>query len=317
LLLLVFGQGTLTWQFLSGLVEPLTIYGVAGFGAWPIAWTLREWNWLYNFVAPGVALATLGIIARTSRSGKDRPRTALIAFFAASGLLMMAKFINMSIVAVWQVNALGFLVVLGWWAVSIARYLPRRVNVPPLVAVPVRGIVAAFMLVPAVALATTSTDQRNAGLYGVKSWLTYPSLLLAPFHSLQGCSNMECVANRPDLRDVALIRERTRPGEQVAIIGDLYDWTYLIDAQRPPMLAFVPSLVIFSQRQIDESWRRMVVADYWFIPIDSNGAPAIGNPDLGALAMPMLQHDFALDGIGDRLGVWKRKPHGAGNKLGD
>ena len=317
LLLLVFGWGALSGQFLSGAVAPLTIYGVAGFGGWPISWTLREWNWLYNFVAPGVALATLGIIAHTSRSGIDLHRAALIVFFAASGLLMMAKFINMSIVAVWQVNALGFLVVLGWWGVSIARCLPRRLDLTPLATFPIRGAVVALMLIPAVALATTSTDQRNPALYAFKSWLTYPSLLLAPFHSLHGCNSMECVANRPDARDVALIRERTRPGEQVAIVGDLYDWTYLINAHRPPMLAFLPSAVIFSQRQLEESWRRMAVADYWFIPIDPKGAPVIDNPDLGALAIPMLKRDFVREGIGERLGVWKRKSPDAGGALGD
>ena len=126
LLLLVFGSGVLTWQFLSGLVEPLMLFGVAGLGAWPIAWTVGEWNWLYNFVAPGVALATVGIVARAGRDeNTDRPRVALLAFFACCGLLMMAKFINMSIVAVWQMNALGFLVVLSWWAVAAARRLPR------------------------------------------------------------------------------------------------------------------------------------------------------------------------------------------------
>jgi hypothetical protein len=307
LLLFVFGPGVLSREFLSGLVEPLMLFGVNGLGAWPIAWTLGEWNWLYNFVAPGVALATLGILARAGRSeNTDRPRLALLAFFAGCGLLMMAKFINMSIVGVWQMNALGFLVVLGWWAVAVARHLPRRLDLRGFAAIPVRSVTSILMLVPAVALATTSSDHRNPELYGAQSWLKYPALLLAPFQSSRDCINMECVADRPDPRDVALIRERTRPGEPVAIVGDLYDWAYLIDAHRPPMLAFLPSSRVFTQRQLDQSWKHMMAADYWFVPRDKNGEPAIEGP-LSSLAMPVLQHDFVIDGIGDRLVAWKRK----------
>lgn len=308
LLLFVFGSGILTWQFLSGLVEPMMLFGIAGLGAWPIAWTLGEWNWLYNFVAPGIALATVGILARTGRDENiERPRVALLAFFACCGSLMMAKFINMSIVAVWQMNALGFVVVLGWWAVVAARHLPRRLDVQRFGAIPVRAVISVFMLVPAVALATTSSDRRNPALYGAQSWLNYPALLLAPFQSLPNCVNMECVTDRPDQRDVALIRERTQPGEQVAIIGDLYDWTYLVDAHRPPLMTFLPSSELFTQRQIDQSWKRMMAADYWFVPRDANGEPAITGA-LSSLAMPVLQHDFVIDGIGDRLAAWKRKP---------
>ena len=68
LLLLAFGPSALTIPFVMGLIEPLTIYGVAGFGGWPIAWTLREWNWFYNLVAPGVALATIGVMPRIVRT---------------------------------------------------------------------------------------------------------------------------------------------------------------------------------------------------------------------------------------------------------
>src|SRR5262249_52100045 len=69
LLLLAFGPEALTIQFVTGLIEPLTLYGVAGLGAWPIAWTLREWNWFYNLATPGIALATIGVMPRILRSG--------------------------------------------------------------------------------------------------------------------------------------------------------------------------------------------------------------------------------------------------------
>jgi hypothetical protein len=307
LILFVFGPQALTVQFVSGLIEPLTIYGVAGFGAWPIAWTLREWNWLYNLVAPGVALATIGVMPRIVGTGLvDRPRATALTFFAACGLLMAAKFINMSIVAVWQVNALGFLIVLGWWAVEAARATPHRLVVSQQM-FPARGMAITIMLVLAIALAGASRDRRNPTLYGLQSWARYPSIVMRPFQRPNGCTEMSCIANRPHERDVALIRDRTPQGQPVAIVGDLFDWTYLINAHRPPLMMFLPSVAIFTQRQLDESWKRMATADYWFVPRGPDGKPKIDNPDLAALVIPALQQDFVLDGVGDRLTAWKRK----------
>jgi len=307
LLLFVFGPHALTIQFVIGLIEPLTIYGVAGYGAWPIAWTLSEWNWFYNLVAPGIALATIGIIPRIVRGELiDRQRAALVVFFSACGLLMSAKFINMSIVAVWHMNALGFLVVLGWWAVAAISIIPRRLNMSGQI-IPARGMTIAIMLFSAVGLASTLQDQRNASVYGLRSWVRYPSIVMRPFQHFSGCNEMSCVANRPDERDVALIRDRTQQGQPVAIVGDLYDWTYLIDAHRPPLMAFLPSGAIFTQWQLDQSWKRIATADYWFVPKGPDGNPKIDNVDLAALALPALKRDFVLDGVGDRLMAWKRK----------
>ncbi len=307
LILIAFGPQALTVDFIMGLIEPLTIYGVAGFGGWPIAWTLREWNWFYNLIAPGVALATIGIMPRAVGTGLvDKPRATLLTFFAACGLLMAAKFINMSIVAVWQVNALGFLVVLGWWAVVVAKAAPRRLDVSQQM-IPARGMAVTIMVVLAIALAGASRDQRNPSLYGLRSWARYPSIVMRPFQRLNGCTETSCIANRPSEQDVALIRDRTQQGQPVAIVGDLFDWTYLINAHRPPLMTFLPSAVIFTKHQLDESWKRMATADYWFVPKGAGGKPEIGNPDLAALVLPALEQDFVLDGTGDRLMAWKRK----------
>jgi len=118
---------------------------------------------------------------------------------------------------------------------------------------------------------------------------------------------MSCVANRPNERDVALIRDRTQPGQPVAIVGDLLDWTYLINAQRPPLMTFLPSAAIFTQRQLDESWKRMGTAEYWFVSKGPNGRSKIENPALAALVLPALEQDFVVDGVGERLVAWRRK----------
>jgi hypothetical protein len=306
LILLVFGPHALTDQFVIGLIEPLTIYGVAGYGAYPIVWTLREWNWLYNLVAPGIALATIGIMPRFVRGGLiDRQRAALVVYFSACGLLMSAKFINMSVIAVWLVNALGFLVVLGWWATTVVRTVPKRL-VGSKQTVPARAFVSALIVIFAVTLASAASD-RNSTLYGLRSWTRYPSILIYPFRHPDGCTNMSCILNRPNQQDVALISQRTKPGEQVAIVGDLYDWTYLINAHRPPLMMFLPSVTIFTKRQLDESWKRMATAEYWFVPKGADGKPRIDNVNLAPLVLPALEQDFVLDGVGDRLMAWKRK----------
>jgi hypothetical protein len=306
LILFVFGPQALTFQFVVGLIEPLTIYGVAGLGAWPIVWTMREWNWFYNLVAPGIALATIGVMPRILRAGlTDRPRAALVLFFAACGLLMSAKFINMSIVAVWHVNALGFLVVLGWWTTNVVRIVPERLAWSKQT-IPARAFAIAFIVIFFAAVAGTASD-RHSTLLGLRSWARYPSILIYPVRRPDGCTTMSCVLNRPNAQDVALISQRTRPGEPVAIVGGLHDWTYLINAQRPPLMAFLPSATIFTQRQLDESWKRMGAAEYWFVPKGPDGKPQIDNPDLAALALPALQRDFVVDGVGDRLMAWKRK----------
>ena len=285
----------------------MQIYGVAGFGGWPIFWTLKDWNWLYNLIAPGLALATLAMAIRVGRDNAlDRPRTAVLVYFAVSGLLMMAKFVNMSIVGVWQMNALGFFVVMGWWGVIAARALPRVKRLGALL-IRVRASAGMAILAPAVALAATSSDSRNPTDYGLQSWLKYPALALAPFRPARGCTNLKCVANLPDLRDVALVRDRTKPGVPVAIVGAPNDWTYLIEAHRPPAMAFLPSAATFTKHQLDASLKQLETAEYCFFVVGPGNVPLIQNASLSAAVLPVVEREFTFDGVGFDLGVWKRR----------
>ena len=107
-LLAVFGPAALQIEFLRRLFEGVVLYGTSGFSAWPSNWTLGEWNWLYHFVAPGASLATIGVIARTANlESFDKRRMAVLGFLAVSGLMLLAKFVNMSLGAVWQMSAIG------------------------------------------------------------------------------------------------------------------------------------------------------------------------------------------------------------------
>ena len=68
-------------------------------------------------------------------------------------------------------------------------------------------------------------------------------------------------------------------GEQVAIVSDLYDWTYLLAAHRAPLMFFLPSADIFTRVQLEELLRRINKANYLFVPKGSNGQPNISLAD--------------------------------------
>lgn len=324
LIVALFGPALLSLGFFRALIEPLTIYGVAGFGAWPIDWTLGNWYWLYNLVAPGTALATLAVIARVGRSGTfDKPRSAVLAFFAVSGLLMSAKYVNMSIVGVWQMNALGFFVALGWWSVAFVRQLQHStffvggIHVGNLIG----SSVVAALLAASVGLAGWSHDPRNPSLYGMQSWVLYPSLLRTHLPKWLGlppvaeCVHADCGGFRPAASDIELIQRHTHAGEQVAIVSDLYDWTYLIAAHRAPLMFFLPSSVIFTERQLQESVRRLRSANYLFVPKTPDGKVSISNSDLRRLVLPLLERQFERRDEGERLVAWERKPHSASDDV--
>jgi hypothetical protein len=66
-------------------------------------------------------------------------------------------------------------------------------------------------------------------------------------------------------------------------------------------------LMSFTKHQLDQSWERMATTDYWFVPKGPDGKPRIGPANLAALVFPVLEQEFVLDGVGDRLMAWKRK----------
>ena len=113
---------------------------------------------------------------------------------------MMAKFVNMSIVAVWQMNALGLFVVMDGGASSQrGRCHNERLGARRYL----RGRSWGGDARAGGALAATSTDSRNPTDYGLQSWLKYPALALAPFRSATGCTDLKCLANLPAPRSGA------------------------------------------------------------------------------------------------------------------
>jgi hypothetical protein len=325
ILFVAFGSVTFQFEFIRRLFDGVILYGTSGFGAWPANWTLGEWNWLYHLVAPGASLATIAVIARTGNLHFfDKKRMAVLGFLAVSGLMLLAKYGNMSLDAVWQMSSIGPFSVLGWWCIALIRRIdpnmvvrgsyvgfPRDMPQTTLRGwrrrtYPLRSVVAAGMIILAVAFVFSPSESRNPGRYGLRAWANFPSLLKWPFSRPKGCVRMDCVPNLPAASDVELIASRTQPHEQVAIVLDLYDWAYLLAAHRAPLMFFLPSADIFTRVQLEESLRRINNVNYLFVPKGSNGQPDIWLADFSNAVGPLLGTRFQKDGEGERLVAWKR-----------
>jgi hypothetical protein len=273
-------------------------------------------------VVPSTSIATLCVVARACGAvAVDRKRAAVLAFLAASGLLLLVKYVNQSQAGVWHMSAIGPLAVLAWWCVALLKHidpaaLRRRIHIyerggaasarPALsFTASLRGELALAMIALALLFVFSPSEASAPGKYGLRAWAEYPSLLKWPFQRPHGCVRMDCVANLPAPSDVALIASRTKPGEQVAIVVDLYDWTYLIDAHRPPLMFFLPSVDIFTEDQLQNSLQRLKRQRHIFTPKDANGVPFIFKTDMTQAVAPLLGTMFQKDGEGDRLIAWK------------
>jgi len=311
LLISIFGFGVLQYKFWFALVEPFFIYGKLGYsGVW-IFWTFHDLNWFYNLVAPGVAFATLPLIIReASSSDADRPRLAMLAFFTISGLLMLMKFVNMSLIAVWHVNSLGLLVALGWWSQVIFNRI-KQTNFTFLLfssSYSVSAIKLFYFILVVFMLGITivNQDSRNRAPYGLRSWVRYPALITAPFRDRKDCNDYSCFSNQPAASDVALITSRTKPGEQVAII-DHYDWGYLIAAHRPPLVTFLISDTIFTKDQVKGTLTKLKESRYLFLSKGKNGEPYMNSDDFNAALLPTFHQVYEYDGEGERLVAWRKR----------
>lgn len=308
----IFGNVVLQANFYRYLIEPLLIYGKIGFGSYPISWSMNDLNWFYNLAAPYIALVTLALAARSSKAiDADRPRLAVLSFFTLCGLLMMFKYVNRAIVGVWQMSALGLLVPIAWWAYLLVKTLQRSPYNQRTIkgySINLAKTSASIFIAGAVWLAALSGDVRNPTQYGLQSWFTYPAWISSsfPFMKPTGCFSYDCVLHQPAENDVQLIKERTVKGEQVAII-DNYDWTYLVNAHRPPLMFFTPSGFLFTERLIQESVTRLKTAKYLFLPKGKKkGEPEIAGA-MNDILSPTFHQVYEYDGEGDKLVAWRRK----------
>jgi hypothetical protein len=323
--LIAFGPGALQILYLLLLLEPLMLY-TGGLTAWPIEW-LGGYHWLYNIVSPAIALATIGWVLVSVRQPTlpcPRPHLAALAMTALVGLFLTAKFINMSIVALWQVNAIGLVIVIAWWAHALLEQLPAQRSGRRQFAFTIGGRVLAFhrgspraaaafglALVSLVFLCTIG-DARNPSLYAVAAYRTHPTLVnfLLGGPDIYPCPphRTGCSSTPVSPQDVALIDRLTKPTDRVALLS-FQDWPVLIEARRASKFHFLPSAVIFTERQLKESLRDI---DLIFLPREPADKLGVGHPDMAPILVPMLRSNFEVVAETPTLLAWRRAGSNAG-----
>jgi hypothetical protein len=248
---LAFGEAVISRQFIDGLTLPFLIYG-GGFGGVPIDWQYG-WHIFYNIVTPGIVIVTVVLCARKlwrdDLPPQVRAHFAAVMMFCFIALLMSAKYINMSLIALWHVNAIGFLVVLAWWGQQFQHLLRHGPITSKFLRFSSRlflpGLAAAV-----IGLLAYSNDPRSPNAYGLRAWSKYPALFNPlSWRVRSGCRRLACSAPRISPLDIDLINRWTPPGQRVAVLGS-YDWAYLIQARRPSWFTFLPSSAIFTRQQL-------------------------------------------------------------------
>jgi hypothetical protein len=315
---LAFGPGVLQFTFFWLLLEPLMLYS-SGLGAWPIEWR-DGYHWLYNIISPGLALATIGWVAASARrSALPCPRSHLagLAMVALVGLFLTSKYINMSVVALWQVNAIGLTVVMAWWLRALLQHVPARwlragqsttatqrlgrQLISP------RAVATTAVALASLAFLCTIGDPRNPSLYAVVSYRVHPTLVN---ELLGGPTSYPCPPERAGCspprvppQDVALIDRLTRPDERVALVM-IHDWPILIEAKRASKFHFLPSAVVFTERQMRESLRDI---DLIILPREPADKLGISHPDMAPILVPMLKDHFEVVDESPTLLAWRRR----------
>jgi hypothetical protein len=304
-----FGPGVFDIRFLQYLIEPMLLFA-GGYGSVPIDWAKGS-AWVYNIVAPGLALASLAwaaIVARDPNWKPVRDRLAALAWVSLVGLLMSAKYINMSLVTVWQVNSWAFLIVLGWWAKTLIGFVRDRRLITRPFALNLRQALAGGVAAILVFLLFGFNGGPSA-LYAIDSYRTFPSLVTNLVNRVFGAKSAPCDPHRTGCsstpiarKDVELIRRLTQPDARVAVFG-LMDWVYLVEAQRASKFFELPSATILTRRGLDESVRNI---DLIFLPRVPPETFGITHGDVAKVLVPQLQKDFKMIAEGADLLAWKR-----------
>jgi hypothetical protein len=290
-----------------------------GLVALPIEW-LGGYHWIYNVVSPGIALASVAWVAASVRLENPpcpRPHLAALAMVALVGLFMTAKYINMSIVGLWQVNAVCLLVVVAWWMRALLQQLPQQPSGSPRFAFRIgpkevvlqRGSPRAEATFGSALLLLlflcTIGDQRNPSLYAIPAYRTHPTVVN---YALGGPERHPC-GGRPGCTaipvsplDVELVDRLTKPTERVALLA-FQDWTTLIEARRASKFHFLPSATVFTERQLRDSLRDI---DLIFLPRYPADTLGITNPDIAQSLLPMLRSDFKVVAETPTLLAWRR-----------
>jgi hypothetical protein len=111
-----------------------------------------------------------------------------------------------------------------------------------------------------------------------------------------------CTATPVSPLDVELVDRLTKPTERVALLA-FQDWTTLIEARRASKFHFLPSAVLFTERQLRDSLRDIDIILLPRHPADTLG---ITNPDMAQSLLPMLRSNFKVVAETPTLLAWRR-----------
>jgi len=206
--------------------------------------------------------------------------------------------------------------VMAWWLRELVTQLPAQwPGSLPLAADPIGPIrrhllpraVATFLLALAsIVFLSTIGDPRNPSLYAIASYRTHPTLVNYLFG---GPDSYPCPPDRTGCsstpvssQDVALIQGLTKPGERVALLM-FQDWPTLIEAKRASKFHFLPSAVVFTERQMRESLRDI---DLIFLPRQPADKLGVSHPDMAPILVPLLRAHFRVVGETPTLLAWRR-----------
>ena len=235
---IAYGPSAFGGAFVAGLIKPLTVYA-GGLGAAGIAWT--PLNVIYAVLTPLIAAATVGwsaaMLMRQPSSGQKEPMVTVFLLSVISCGLML-KWLNMSLDALWYVNALPIIAVTAWW-IRVAlqgatRRFSRRGRTSTIV---VESALLALMVI----FVAFAQDARNPSRYAFRAFLAYPSLLLAP--AISSPRTFWDPSQEASASDVALIEGCSMPSARVTVIANT-DWVYLLAADRAPKMPWIPSVTM-------------------------------------------------------------------------
>ena len=238
----VYGPGVFQVGFVKGLFDAFRPYA-AGLGAWPVGWDLPL-TLVYGVTSQIGAFASMGMAAAVclrGEAGADRRTGVSLFLLSMLGACLLLKWVNMSIDALWHVNALPVVAVFGWWALAAFRRLEL---IGPVFwsRMAQTGAVMAMVL-----FLWFVQDSRNPSLYGLQAFRIFPSVLL---RSVVDMPRHPWPAGlEPSDKDIALIKRFSAGHEPVAIFS-IHDWVFLLAAERPPKLPWLPSPTTFFMNDV-------------------------------------------------------------------
>jgi len=299
----LFGPRVLSLTFAHRLMEPLLLYAT-GFGTTLLTWR-GGWSSAINFVGPGLAIASVGMLIGHGRRAIPSRDMIYAAGASLLGLAMLTKWVNRSIDILWALNGELVLAVLGWCAWTAWRAATAN-----------RGLGARFAMGAAVvtlAVIGIRYDARSARPHLllrttsplVRIWErldTFPN----PINAMRREIPKKAWPSPFSDEDVTYLRDRTTPTERVTIVSR-HDWSFLAAAGRSPRLSWQPFFLVHSPVLLDRCVEDLRDSDRVFV--DENAILSLSqlHPSAHVKVAEVLEESFVVIEKEDRWTLYGRR----------